>query len=301
MGTLDDMNHLKNKRIRSVADLIQDQLGLALPPKSGLCFKPTRLGLGRHVDWDGSDNGNNVGNNNDSNNSVGLLSLVLNDKRDVKPPVAKPISNKKRTYNSNISQILSSNPKVVRPFMVADIETILMKDDTGMEVQTPYASRLVKINRPSYFEFQLEFPLLGAVKPWYKRSRGRSDRSRAWRGGIPFFFDPFHQLHLLIGSTVGAWNSLLKMEEKIAEAAPSPSKIEKDCTLRSIPTNAKIKERTNRLDQRKAISSLQPLEKEKWKSPVGPKTTDFPARPVADSTSASLRFTVLIRSSERAE
>nr|APB96569.1 RNA polymerase beta subunit [Caucalis platycarpos] len=30
MGTLDDMNHLKNKRIRSVADLIQDQLGLAL-------------------------------------------------------------------------------------------------------------------------------------------------------------------------------------------------------------------------------------------------------------------------------
>ena len=48
--------------------------------------------------------------------------------------------------------------------------------------------------------------------------------------------------------------SLLKMEEKIAEAAPSPSKIEKACTLRSIPTNAKIKERTNRLDQRKAIS-----------------------------------------------
>nr|YP_009111568.1 RNA polymerase beta subunit [Erodium gruinum]AHH80579.1 RNA polymerase beta subunit [Erodium gruinum] len=30
MGTLDDMNHLKNKRIRSVADLFQDQLGLAL-------------------------------------------------------------------------------------------------------------------------------------------------------------------------------------------------------------------------------------------------------------------------------
>uniref|UniRef100_UPI00315CC5F8 RNA polymerase beta subunit n=1 Tax=Pyrola atropurpurea TaxID=642525 RepID=UPI00315CC5F8 len=29
-GTLDDMNHLKNKRIRSVADLLQDQLGLAL-------------------------------------------------------------------------------------------------------------------------------------------------------------------------------------------------------------------------------------------------------------------------------
>nr|YP_009427814.1 RNA polymerase beta subunit [Circaeaster agrestis]ASV47690.1 RNA polymerase beta subunit [Circaeaster agrestis]QKI32449.1 RNA polymerase beta subunit [Circaeaster agrestis]QKI32619.1 RNA polymerase beta subunit [Circaeaster agrestis]QKI32789.1 RNA polymerase beta subunit [Circaeaster agrestis]QKI32874.1 RNA polymerase beta subunit [Circaeaster agrestis] len=30
MGTLDDMNHLKNKRIRSVADLLQDQLGFAL-------------------------------------------------------------------------------------------------------------------------------------------------------------------------------------------------------------------------------------------------------------------------------
>nr|AKZ23838.1 RNA polymerase beta subunit [Androsace occidentalis] len=30
MGTLDDMNHLKNKRIRSGADLLQDQLGLAL-------------------------------------------------------------------------------------------------------------------------------------------------------------------------------------------------------------------------------------------------------------------------------
>nr|YP_010519465.1 RNA polymerase beta subunit [Pennilabium yunnanense]UXO96715.1 RNA polymerase beta subunit [Pennilabium yunnanense] len=30
MGTLDDMSHLKNKRIRSVADLLQDQFGLAL-------------------------------------------------------------------------------------------------------------------------------------------------------------------------------------------------------------------------------------------------------------------------------
>nr|YP_010262650.1 RNA polymerase beta subunit [Cymbidium aestivum]UIX52088.1 RNA polymerase beta subunit [Cymbidium aestivum] len=30
MGTLDDMNHLRNKRIRSVADLLQDQFGLAL-------------------------------------------------------------------------------------------------------------------------------------------------------------------------------------------------------------------------------------------------------------------------------
>ncbi|KAJ8435696.1 LOW QUALITY PROTEIN: hypothetical protein Cgig2_027286 [Carnegiea gigantea] len=32
MGTLDDMNHLKNKRIRSVADLLQDQFRLALLP-----------------------------------------------------------------------------------------------------------------------------------------------------------------------------------------------------------------------------------------------------------------------------
>nr|AKZ31221.1 RNA polymerase beta subunit [Scaevola porocarya] len=30
MGTLDDTNHLKNKRIRSIADLLQDQFGLAL-------------------------------------------------------------------------------------------------------------------------------------------------------------------------------------------------------------------------------------------------------------------------------
>nr|YP_009476780.1 RNA polymerase beta subunit [Adenocalymma acutissimum]AVM81310.1 RNA polymerase beta subunit [Adenocalymma acutissimum] len=30
MGTLDDMNHLKNKRIRSVADLLQEQFGLSL-------------------------------------------------------------------------------------------------------------------------------------------------------------------------------------------------------------------------------------------------------------------------------
>ncbi|KAG4138305.1 hypothetical protein ERO13_D07G126525v2 [Gossypium hirsutum] len=30
MGTLDDMNHLKNKRILSVEDLLQDQFGLAL-------------------------------------------------------------------------------------------------------------------------------------------------------------------------------------------------------------------------------------------------------------------------------
>ncbi|KAL3498049.1 hypothetical protein ACH5RR_040781 [Cinchona calisaya] len=30
IGTLDDMNHLKNKCIRSIADLLQDQFGLAL-------------------------------------------------------------------------------------------------------------------------------------------------------------------------------------------------------------------------------------------------------------------------------
>ncbi|XP_062170390.1 DNA-directed RNA polymerase subunit beta-like [Alnus glutinosa] len=30
MGTLDDINHLKNKRIRSISDLLQDQFGLAL-------------------------------------------------------------------------------------------------------------------------------------------------------------------------------------------------------------------------------------------------------------------------------
>ncbi|MBA0838101.1 hypothetical protein Goarm_010197 [Gossypium armourianum] len=30
VGTLDDMDHLKNKRNRSVADLLQDQFGLPL-------------------------------------------------------------------------------------------------------------------------------------------------------------------------------------------------------------------------------------------------------------------------------
>ncbi|CAA2960507.1 RNA polymerase beta subunit (chloroplast), partial [Olea europaea subsp. europaea] len=30
MGTLDDINHLKNKRIRSIEDLLQDQFGLTL-------------------------------------------------------------------------------------------------------------------------------------------------------------------------------------------------------------------------------------------------------------------------------
>ncbi|KAH0764927.1 hypothetical protein KY285_000798 [Solanum tuberosum] len=35
MGALDDMNHLKNKRIRSVEDLLQDQFGLALAIQQG--------------------------------------------------------------------------------------------------------------------------------------------------------------------------------------------------------------------------------------------------------------------------
>nr|YP_010883897.1 RNA polymerase beta subunit [Helleborus niger]WIW41505.1 RNA polymerase beta subunit [Helleborus niger] len=45
MGTLDDMNHLKNKRIRSVADLLQDQLGLALARLENVVkiFWPTPL------------------------------------------------------------------------------------------------------------------------------------------------------------------------------------------------------------------------------------------------------------------
>ncbi|NJQ97548.1 MAG: hypothetical protein HC784_07690 [Hydrococcus sp. CSU_1_8] len=30
IGTIDDIDHLKNRRIRSVADLLQDQLKLAL-------------------------------------------------------------------------------------------------------------------------------------------------------------------------------------------------------------------------------------------------------------------------------
>ncbi|KAL8090192.1 hypothetical protein AgCh_039601 [Apium graveolens] len=68
--------------------------------------------------------------------------VVFSDKarRDVKPLVAKPIVNKKRTYSSNISQIDYSNSKGITPFMVADIETILISDDKGLEVQTPYAA-----------------------------------------------------------------------------------------------------------------------------------------------------------------
>nr|YP_009695811.1 RpoB [Hydrostachys imbricata]QEJ82546.1 RpoB [Hydrostachys imbricata] len=47
MGTLDDMNHLKNKRIRSVADLLQDQFGLALVRLENL-VRGTICGAIRH-------------------------------------------------------------------------------------------------------------------------------------------------------------------------------------------------------------------------------------------------------------
>ncbi|KAL3753851.1 hypothetical protein ACJRO7_001143 [Eucalyptus globulus] len=47
MGTLDDMNHLKNKRIRSVADLLQDQFGLALVRLENV-VKGTICGAIRH-------------------------------------------------------------------------------------------------------------------------------------------------------------------------------------------------------------------------------------------------------------
>nr|WEB51334.1 RNA polymerase betasubunit [Tetraena hamiensis var. qatarensis] len=51
MDTLDDMNHLKNKRIRSVADLLQDQFGLALVRLKNAVkgtIKGTRSGGIRH-------------------------------------------------------------------------------------------------------------------------------------------------------------------------------------------------------------------------------------------------------------
>jgi len=136
---------------------------------------------GYNSDWDGSENGNHVGNKNESKKSLGLLSLVLNDKRDVKPPVAKPISNKKRTYNSNISQIISSNPnpKGVTPFMVADIETILHKDDTGMEVQTPYAVGLLvvlpekEVDKADIMTFYSEDLLYKAI---YSSFKDRSEK-----------------------------------------------------------------------------------------------------------------------------
>nr|ADD31199.1 RNA polymerase beta subunit protein [Gonopterodendron arboreum] len=47
IGTLDDMNHLKNKRIRSVSDLLQDQLGLALVRLENV-IKGTISGAIRH-------------------------------------------------------------------------------------------------------------------------------------------------------------------------------------------------------------------------------------------------------------
>nr|YP_009714395.1 RNA polymerase beta subunit [Parnassia palustris]QGK85783.1 RNA polymerase beta subunit [Parnassia palustris] len=47
MGALDDMNHLKNKRIRSVADLLQDQFGLALVRLENM-VRGTICGVIRH-------------------------------------------------------------------------------------------------------------------------------------------------------------------------------------------------------------------------------------------------------------
>jgi DNA-directed RNA polymerase subunit beta len=45
MGTLDNMNHLKNKCIRSIADLLQDQFGLALVPLENI-IRETIMCLG---------------------------------------------------------------------------------------------------------------------------------------------------------------------------------------------------------------------------------------------------------------
>jgi DNA-directed RNA polymerase subunit beta len=45
MGTRDDMNHLKNKCIRSIADLLQDQFGLALVPLENI-IRETIMCLG---------------------------------------------------------------------------------------------------------------------------------------------------------------------------------------------------------------------------------------------------------------
>lgn len=110
-----------------------------------------------------------------------LLSKVEKDKdlRDVKPPVAKLISNKKRTYDSNISHILSSKKQGVTPFMVADIETILMMDDTGIEVQTPYAVGLLvvlpekEVDKADIITFYSEYYL---YKNLYSSFKERSDK-----------------------------------------------------------------------------------------------------------------------------
>ena len=45
MGTLDDMNHLKNKCIRSVADFLQDQFGVALFRLKSLQTSASRMCL----------------------------------------------------------------------------------------------------------------------------------------------------------------------------------------------------------------------------------------------------------------
>ena len=59
MGTLDDMNNLKKKRIRSVAGLLQDQFGLALVRLENM-VRGTICGAIRHklIDTDSSEFGN---------------------------------------------------------------------------------------------------------------------------------------------------------------------------------------------------------------------------------------------------
>nr|YP_009166683.1 RNA polymerase beta subunit [Tanaecium tetragonolobum]ALB78251.1 RNA polymerase beta subunit [Tanaecium tetragonolobum] len=47
MGTLDDMNHLKNKRIRSVGDLFQEQFGLSLVHLENVVQETIRKAIGR--------------------------------------------------------------------------------------------------------------------------------------------------------------------------------------------------------------------------------------------------------------
>ncbi|KAL8125465.1 hypothetical protein AgCh_012956 [Apium graveolens] len=109
-----------------------------------------------------------------------ILSKVFNDKvrRDVKPPVAKPISNKKRNYNSNISQIISSNSKGVTPFLVADIETILHKDDTGIEVQTSYAVGLLvvlpekEVDKAVFTKNSIHSSKIGAIRSYMRWLNG---------------------------------------------------------------------------------------------------------------------------------
>lgn len=149
-------------------------------------------------DSDSSDNGKQNKDNGKQNKDIGkLLSHVLTDKDriDVKPPIAQPIENRKRTYNSNISQIKPSFPSHSKqmgllsptrktlglsdPFLVADIETILMKDDRGIEVQTPYAVGLMvvlpekSVDKASIMTFFSEDFI---TKKLYSSFKDRSDK-----------------------------------------------------------------------------------------------------------------------------